>query len=305
MQISWEVQEKESINMTLHVNKAFDGGFIGIGWDSELMLDAEIWFCNASKTVDPRLSCNEIVPENNQEDTEFTCCVAEAKSRARPTCEKDTYKLEVVESCISGDEAFVKVRAPLCEESETGKCFNLTEGEREFIAAYRPDKVSAHGFSRRTSGMIDLRSGEGGGSGSDASNAGLFAFHGFLMLVCWFILIPVAIWIVRYRKEKPWRLGAHLGLVGVTGSMVISVAGAVIFSVEGVSFGTVEGGSVFSNHKTMGIIVILLNLFMAATGEVRFTRELTSLVENPRIDRIIFLLHRSGGIVLLAAAWYK
>ena len=305
--MKWEVKQNETINITLHVhNEEFDGGFIGIGWGSELMLEAEIWLCTATNDIVPRPSCEKDEDtESDQEELDFfTCCVAEAKTRTVPNC-KNAYPLEIVESCISLDEAFVTVRAPLCNELGTDNCFNLTGGDRNFIAAFHPNKIGAHGFSRRTSGVVDLRSGEGGGSGSDASNGGLFVLHGGIMLFCWFILIPVAIWIVRYRKEKSWRLAAHLGLVGVTGSMVASIALAAFVSVEGVSFGTVGGGAAFSGHKIVGLTVVLLDMFMAVTGEVRFTRESTFIVKSPKIDRFIFLLHRIGGIFLLSFAWFK
>ena len=296
--------------MTLKVHEFIDGGYIGIGWGSQLMRDAKMWFCEAKYVDDISSSCSEYSNvANSDHASDFTCCVAETKTRAKPMCseQEQSYHLEIVNSCISQQESFVTIRAPLCEtgSEEKDRCFNINEGEIEFIAAYNPNGIGSHGFSRRTMGSLDLNTGFGASAASSASNGGLFALHGGMMLIAWLILAPAAIWIIRYCKGKSWRLTAHIGLVGITGSMAFSVAPGALVSIEGTSFGTVDGGSVFSSHKIVGLCVVGFLLFMLITGEVRLTREISFLVNSPRIDRIIHLIHRFGGFFLICLAWYK
>jgi len=305
--ITWDAELGQSIDMTLKVHDLVNGGFIGIGWGAQLMRDADIWFCTAKNMIDPPSNCLEGGPKNSHNLSStplFSCCVASAKSRAVPKC-FDNNLLVVTDSCISEEESFVKMRAPLCKQFGSENCFDLPNDETDYIAAYNQHKLAAHGFSRRTMGKVDLTSGFGSSASNESSNGGLFALHGAMMLICWFIIVPIAIWIVRYCKERSWRLTAHIGLVGVAGSVVLSIAPAAIVSFEGTSFGTVDGGSSFSRHKVIGLCVIGLVFFMLLTGEARLTREINSLLKSPRIDRMVFLLHRAGGFCLITTAWLK
>jgi len=293
--------------MTLQIQETVKGGFIGIGWGAQLMRDAVMWFCNATATIEPQSSCSEELKDsqNNSNKPEFSCCVASTKSRAVPECFDQKYALEIRDSCISDIESFVTIRAPVCQESGLENCFDIPEGEIQFIAAYNLDSLGAHGFSRRTLGTVNLFSGMGLASSNDASNGGIFALHGAMMLLCWFFILPIAIWIVRYKKESKWRLAAHIGLVSIGGSVVISLAPAAIVTVDGALFGTIDGGSTFTNHKIYGLCVIGLVFFMVVTGEIRLTREMNFIMKSPKIDRMVFRLHRVGAICLILIAWYK
>ena len=297
--------------MTLRVNELIDGGYIGIGFGSQSMVGAEIWYCQITQGAHVSPSCSNLHHQEAQFPTlskreAFTCCVASVGSHVVPRCTEDEYAIEIVDSCLSPTESFVTLRAPLCKLNADGsKCFQLQQGEVDFIAAYSPSLIGPHGFSRRTMGRIDLNTGWGAASSSDSANAGLFALHGGLMIVCWFVLVPAAIWIVRYCKGKTWRLVAHIALVGVSGSLVFAVATMALVSVEGTSFGTVGGGSVFSKHKIVGLCVVAFVAFMLITGEARRTREINKVIKTTAMDRIVLLAHRCGGFTLLGMAWWK
>ena len=296
--------------MTLRVEELIDGGYIGIGFGSQSMVGAEMWYCQAIPGSDVSSSCSiprqEAQPPTTPKPAVFSCCVASAGSHVVPRCVEDEYILDVEDSCTSPMESFVTLQAPLCKlQADGSRCFELPQGEVDFIAAYSPSLIGPHGFSRRTMGRIDLNTGWGASSSSDSANAGLFALHGGLMIVCWFVLVPAAIWIVRYCKGKAWRLVAHIALVGVSGSLVFAVATMALVSVEGTSFGTVGGGSVFSKHKIVGLCVVAFVAFMLVTGEARRTREINKVIKTTAMDRIVLLAHRCGGFTLLMMAWWK
>lgn len=316
LNISWTFTQSSdktrNIDVTLRVDELIQGGFVGVGWGSQSMEGAEIWFCTATDKAEPSSSC-EVQPHETEGDTPivaepvFSCCVSQSRSHAVPQCVDEKYQLEVIDSCISPEEySFVILRAPLCKlNGNRTTCFYLPDGELDFIAAFSPHIVGPHGFSRRTAGRLNLRTGWGTSASSDSANGGLFALHGGTMIVCWFILVPAAIWIVRYCKGKAWRLVAHITLVGITGSLVLAVASMVLVSVEGSSFGTVEGSSVFSKHKIVGLCVVGFVLFMVVTGEARRTREINKVLKTQWIDRAVLLAHRWGGFTLLILAWWK
>ena len=308
MQATWAFSQSTDkstrfIDLTLRVGELIQDGYVGIGWGSDSMRGAEMWFCTANNNVEPSDTCSEAIST----DTYFSCCVAEANNHVVPHCLDESYHLEVISSCLSNEESFVTIQAPLCKLNggEGDECFELPFSNTDFIAAYSPLGVGPHGFSRRTSGQLDLNTGWGSAASSEAANGGLFALHGGTMIICWFILVPAAIWIVRYCKGKSWRLLAHIALVGVTGSLVFAVATAALVSVEGTSFGTTAGGATFSKHKVVGLCVVSFVLFMLITGEARRTREVNKVITSRWIDRAVLLAHRCGGFTLLAMAWWK
>ena len=193
------------------MSELIDSGYVGIGFGSQSMVGADIWYCQSVESAEVSSNCGNLdedaVPSLIASEPAFSCCVAKAGSHIMPRCEEGEHALEIVDSCVSPGKSFVTLRAPLCKLNADGsKCFRLPQGEIDFIAAYNPSQSEPHGFGRRTMGRLDLNTGWGAASSSDSSNAGLFALHGGLMIVCWFLFVPSAIWIVRYCKGKAWRL---------------------------------------------------------------------------------------------------
>lgn len=320
--VSWANRKNRTglwLEMSMNVNEKIEGGFIGIGWGADAMHGSEMWFCTrvAHPSGEMPSNCAPVPLDSTDRPTAptdqspfFSCCVTIGSAHSAPQCANEEYKryypLEVVNSCVSEQSSFVTVRAPVCKSDGDERCFRRPEAEIEFIAAYNPSNVvRPHGFSRRTSGRVNLMSGSGAAVASDSAQAGLFALHGAAMMVCWFVLVPSAIYIVRYMKGKTWRLTAHIALVGIAGSLMLSLALAALVSVEGTSFGTVDGGSSTSPHKVVGLTIVALVGFQVVTGELRRTRELSKVVKQKWLEQAVFRSHRFGGFALIALSWWN
>lgn len=153
--VDWQ-KEKHYIDVTLRTPfENVSGGYIGLGWNSQAMKGAEIWFCQSEELASGQGSCDKNTPPLENRGP-FQCCVADGKRHVRPMCADHNY-LTVLDSCVSNGGSYVTVRAQLCSASENDSgCFSH-DGERDFIAAYHPTDVNAaHGFSRRTSGATNL-----------------------------------------------------------------------------------------------------------------------------------------------------
>lgn len=265
--IQWKT-ENEYIVFTIKSLEEFSGGYIGLGWNSLVMMDAEIWFCE-SRADQVKFSSEACDADGVKSDPgPFTCCVAPGERHVRPVCSSKSY-LTVLDSCSSDQGSHVTVRAQLCSpDNDNNDCFSH-DGNIDFIAAYNPTNVNAaHGFSRRTSGGTNLALGTAATCSDDSAQAGLFALHGATLLFAWLVLAPIAIYIVRYQKDKPWRLRVHITLVGIVGGMMLSVVTAAVVSVEGTSFGTVDAeGAKASTHKKFGLSITFFVVFMIITGE--------------------------------------
>eukprot|EP00581_Thalassiosira_minuscula_P007700 CAMPEP_0183709744 /NCGR_PEP_ID=MMETSP0737-20130205/5727_1 /TAXON_ID=385413 /ORGANISM="Thalassiosira miniscula, Strain CCMP1093" /LENGTH=1527 /DNA_ID=CAMNT_0025937921 /DNA_START=98 /DNA_END=4681 /DNA_ORIENTATION=+ len=310
LRVSWK-REKDHIDFTMFSDEEILG-YVGLGWRSSTMKGAEIWFCESkdeSKHIDGVCSGEKSPPEKPLENPgPFSCCVAQGYSHVRPECEGQNY-LSVLDSCVSKNDggSYVMVRAKLCSTANDSNCFYDNGDDLEFIAAYNPDDASAaHGFSRRQGGSTNLVTGTAATCSDDSAQAGLFALHGATLLIAWLVLAPIAIYVVRYKKDKPWRLQVHITLVGVIGGLMLNMVLAAMLSVEGTSFGTEDAeASSFSTHKKFGLSIVIFVVFMIATGELRRRRILIKRMDSIRLERAVMNSHRCGGIVLVGLAWYN
>ena len=225
------------------------------------MKGAEIWFCEYKPSI--KFSTKTCVADTMPpampaaDSGPFSCCVATGNQHVRPLCDAGKDYLTVLDSCASDDGAYVSVRAQLCSSDITGNnCFS-SGGDLDFIAAYNPTDVNAaHGFSRRTNGGTNLSLGVAASCSEDSAQAGLFALHGGMLLISWLLLAPIAIWIVRYKKEKQWRLRAHITLVGIIVGMMLTLVTAALVSVEGTAVRTACEYILLTSHGVLfdGII---------------------------------------------------
>ena len=268
--VRWTRTIEEHLDFTITALEQIIGGYIGIGWGSNTMRGAEIWFCESNAEFKPTVEgCNADAQASSNEGP-FSCCIAQGKQHVRPICGDSGY-ITVLNSCASDTGSYVSIRAQMCLSDEDDNCFRLgsTVSEVDFIAAYSPIGVNAaHGFSRRTGGAANLAAATAATCSDDSAQAGLFALHGATLLTAWLVLAPVAIYVVRYKKDKPWRLRVHITLVGIVGGSMLALVTSALVSVEGTSFGTVDAESAtFSTHKTIGLCIIVFVLFMITTGK--------------------------------------
>ena len=278
LEIRWK-EGRGYIDFTMIApDRRVSGGYIGLGWKSNIMKGAEIWFCvsrMSDKDDDETCDLDETPPDKPSGDRgPFSCCVADGERHVAPDCDRTTREnyLMVLNSCASGKRSYVTVRARLCpshsSEEERRDCFSHG-GDMQFIAAYNPDDADvAHGFSRRNAGSANLAIGNVSTCSDDSAKAGLFALHGAVLLVAWLLLAPIAMYVVRYCKGKLWRLKVHITLVGVIIGLMFTLVFAAVVSVEGTSFGTADARSAApSKHKTIGLSIICCIAFMVVTGK--------------------------------------
>jgi hypothetical protein len=309
--IEWEHDDgEEFIDFTMTLpDQMINGGYIGLGWGSNIMKGAEMWMCLSIKSDGSSTCDNETAWETVSNDPgPFSCCVVDGERHIAPDCSKSTQDyLTVLSSCSSGMGSYVSVRARVCPGNDNRRDCFVHEGNKQFIAAFNPDSATlAHGFSRRQAGSINLVSGGAAAtcSNSDSARAGLFALHGTMLLIAWLVLAPIAIYVVRYYKGKSWRLKVHITLVGLIVSMMFTLILTAVISVEGTSFGTEDARSAkFSKHKIVGMSVFAFIAFMVTTGELRRKRTLTKRTKSVALERAVIISHRCGGLILVGAAW--
>lgn len=311
--VEWQA-EQSYIDLIIRVFEPMSGGYVALGWGSNAMKGAEMWFCEFNADI-PSLSTSSCSNSTSpaQDVGAFSCCVANGKKHVRPECDSSYSYLSVLDSCSSSSEdSYVRLRAELCSSgysAEDGSCFlHGTVGDVDFIAAYSLLGSSlAHGFKNRMTGSTNLANGLAATcSSEDSAQAGLFALHGISLLIAWLVFVPIAIYVVRYMKDKSWRLKVHITLVGVAGGLMLALVGSALVSVEGTSFGTQNAESaVFSAHKIFGLSVVFVAVFMTVTGELRRTHTLAKRTKSLAAERAVIISHRIGGLVLVALAWYN
>lgn len=225
-------------------------GYIGIGWESQVMKGAHMWFCTVNEEEFGEIrdnmpeDCRErfLDSEDEEDDlaaTLFSCCLAIGTLHNAPQCVQPDdarayYELEVTNACLSNTMAAVTVKAPVCAtgEDQDGSdsivlsrrtCFKTSstpDGKMDFIAAYNPlSAIRPHGYQRRTSAQVDLTAGILTQEETETVDSGLIATHGIFMLLGWLILAPWGIFIVRYLKTRAWHLVVHISIMGVVGSV--------------------------------------------------------------------------------------
>ena len=296
-----------SIDMTLRVSELVQAGFIGFGWNSQRMHEAEIWLCAAIKPDGNEMYVNHTsdsceVPSSKNTKDFFSCCVARGNMHEAPKCVSPSddlyYPLEVIDHCFSEMASFVTVRATVCKSEDEEKCFHKPKAAVDVIAAYNPYSTEQpHAFMRRASGRLDLNTGVGLSSLGDTQNIEFYVYHGISMLIIWLILVPVSVYIVRYMKGKAWRLVVHITAGSVTFSWTFSLILGFLVQGEGRS-------SPMTSHRSIGLTIIVLLCCMVATGEIRRTRELSNLLlHNVRLDRAVMLVHRYMGYALILLSW--
>ena len=84
--VEWEGEESY-VDFTIHVDVPMRGGYFGLGWGSNAMKGAEIWFCEYNPNVLRSLTpCSGEVASNPNEHA-FSCCVAPGMNHVRPECD--------------------------------------------------------------------------------------------------------------------------------------------------------------------------------------------------------------------------
>lgn len=225
MFIGWEVLDSaetqrgvvpgqnRQIDVTLRMNEQMAGpGFLGVGWGSQKMRGAEIWFCTIKEefldTYDGFAeACSESYRQDDTADM-FSCCLAPGTQHAAPICADSSnpifYELEVVDWCLQNDQSLVTVRAPVCDDNyndigEGRTCFRLysTEDRKmDFILAYNPlAQNRPHGYQRRTAAQVDLIAGVLTQAETQIADDGLIATHAIFMLLSWMILAPAGVYV--------------------------------------------------------------------------------------------------------------
>jgi hypothetical protein len=210
-----QLGQGRTIEVTVKANELMqDPGYIGIGWGSQQMSSAEIWFCtiNTDEFKDKGTLANEC-PRNraNLGETMFSCCVTPGTMHGIPRCavpgDEIFYPVEVAESCLTTDSSSVTIRAPVCmdpaddtsPEGPLRNCFRLSstpDGKMDFIVSYNPMALNRpHGYQRRSSAQMDLIGGDLTERESLVTDQGLLATHAIFMLIAWMICAPVGIFV--------------------------------------------------------------------------------------------------------------
>jgi hypothetical protein len=215
-----QLGQGRTIEVTVKANELMqDPGYIGIGWGSQQMNGAEIWFCTINKDeFKDKGTLPDECPRNraNLGETMFSCCVAPGTLHGIPRCavpgDEIFYPIEVAESCLTTDSSSVTIHAPVCmdpadDTSPEGpplkdplrNCFRLSStpnGKMDFIVSYNPmDLNRPHGYQRRTSAQVDLFAGVLTQRESLVTDQGLLATHAVFMLAAWMIFAPLGIFV--------------------------------------------------------------------------------------------------------------
>ena len=136
-----------SITVTMQVQEEMENpGFIGVGWRKQVMLNAEIWFCQVNDDVfygtaseegistaddDDDKGGNVMCPEEDEDESAtatsnkamFSCCLRRGGNQQLNRCSQDDsdqvyYELEVVTWCLTSTSSSVTIRAPVCDEND-------------------------------------------------------------------------------------------------------------------------------------------------------------------------------------------
>ena len=118
MTVKWTIQKpselddatvKSTLELTLTANAKMEGaGFLGIGWRSQKMAGADIWFCTVDYGSFWQVQATENCDEQQTSPSMFSCCLASganAKPQCRGSDDPRFYKLDVVSWCLSDDES--------------------------------------------------------------------------------------------------------------------------------------------------------------------------------------------------------
>lgn len=201
-----------TIQVSMNINVRMNApGFLGVGWRSQEMKGAEIWWC----TVNADVFATETFPDACDADSDkvnlekklFSCCVADGGLHVQPVCSGADaavfYELTIIDWCLTPGTSSVTVTAPVCDDTEqfaNGKvnCFRTSSnanGEMDFIVAYNPNRIGNHGYQMRTAAAVDLSAGVLTQSESDTADVGLIATHAIFMLCGWMLFAPMAIFV--------------------------------------------------------------------------------------------------------------
>jgi hypothetical protein len=208
-----------TIEVTLIANERMNApGYLGVGWRSQVMKGAEIWWCTVNSDAYALETFPDSCDAENKVDLQqkmFSCCVAPGELHVQPVCSDENdavhYELTVVDWCLTPVSSRVVVNAPVCDddydaESSDGKvnCFRTasnTNGEMDFIVAYNPNRIGNHGYQMRTAAAVDLSAGILTQSEAHVADTGLIATHAMFMLFGWCVLTPMAIFVSLYQTR--------------------------------------------------------------------------------------------------------
>eukprot|EP00980_Cylindrotheca_fusiformis_P007158 scaffold1505_cov118-Cylindrotheca_fusiformis.AAC.8 len=225
-----------TIEVTLIANEKMNApGFLGVGWRSQVMKGAEIWWCTVNSEPYAAETFPTACTEESKVDVEpklFSCCVAPGGLHVKPDCANENdnvyYELTVVDWCLTPTTSRVVVSAPVCSDNDDpafvdGKvdCFRTASkanGEMDFIVAYNPNRIGNHGYQQRTGAAVDLSVGILTQSESNVADTGLIATHAVFMLFGWCVLTPLAIFVSLQHWMGPtgfFPLDAHFCLLSL------------------------------------------------------------------------------------------
>ena len=97
-------------------------------------------------------------------------------------------------------------------------------------------------------------------------------------------------------KTSSWRVAAHISLMGFTGSLMVPL----LIGVEA----SVGATDKTQQHSVVGISLMFVYFAMAFAGRIRYLK-LEGRKVGKKADLISLLLHKFGGYVIVALAWWN
>jgi hypothetical protein len=209
-----------TIEVTLIANDRMNApGYLAVGWRSQVMKGAEIWWCtvdiDAYAALETFPALCDVENKVDFQQKMFSCCVAPGELHVQPVCSDENdavhYELTVVDWCLTPESSRVVVNAPVCDDDDDAEssddkvnCFRTTSntnGEMDFIVAYNPNRIGNHGYQMRTAAAVDLSAGILTQSEAHVADTGLIATHAMFMLFAWCVLTPMAIFVSLYQTR--------------------------------------------------------------------------------------------------------
>ncbi|KAF9369150.1 hypothetical protein CPB97_003855, partial [Podila verticillata] len=122
-----------------------------------------------------------------------------------------------------------------------------------------------------------------------------YKWHGIGMFVCWAVIFPLSIFIVRYQKHRIGNaINLHRHIQLLTGFSITSLAAAAIATAT---------PSMFQPHKIMGLTILAAVIGQLGLGVAAIYTLGQLESANQGVARIIKWMHRILGTGVLLLAW--